>query len=175
MTTTNFTKGPRNHPINLIVIHTAECQELPGTAKRIAAWFKGTTKPDASAHWVIDSKDTVPVIDVADIAWHSGQWDTNVRSLGYELAGAASQTVKDWADPYSLLVLDNAAKKAAIDCKTYNIPVVYLTPAKLAKGGAGIAGHADVSKAFNINGGHVDPGTNFPWVAFIALVKKYSK
>lgn len=173
MTKINYTKGPRNHPINLIVIHTAECQELSGVAKRIASWFK--TQPSASAHFVIDNKDTIPVIATTDIAWHSGHWDTNVRSLGYEISGVASQTTKDWSDTYSLAVLDNTAKKVAADCKTFKIPVVHLTTAQLAKGGTGIVGHADVSKAFSISGGHVDPGINFPWVAFIALVKKYSK
>lgn len=173
MTKINYTEGPRSHAIDLIVIHTAECQELPSVAKRIASWFK--TQPSASAHWVIDNKDVVPVIATKDIAWHSGHWDTNARSLGYELSGKASQSTKDWSDAYSLAVLNNTAKKVAADCKAYNIPVVNLNTAKLAKGGSGIVGHNQVSKAFSVTGGHTDPGDNFPWAAFIALVKKYSK
>jgi N-acetyl-anhydromuramyl-L-alanine amidase AmpD len=171
----NYTPGPRNHAIDLLVIHTMECQELPGVAKRVAAWFMGATKPEASANFTIDNKDTIPVVDVKDIAWHAGDWTTNVRSIGYELAGKAAQTATDWKDPYSLAVLDNAARRVGADCKAYKIPVVKLTPEQVKAGAKGICGHIDVSKAFAVAGGHTDPGTAFPWTDFLALVKKYSK
>jgi N-acetyl-anhydromuramyl-L-alanine amidase AmpD len=175
MTTTakKYTKGPRKTPINLIVLHTMESQELPGTAKRVALWFAGKNAPDASAHLTIDNKDIVSVVDEQDIAWHAGEWGTNQRSLGIELAGKASQTAKDWADAYSTAMLDIAAKQVASWCKKYNIPVVKLTPAQVSGGGKGICGHIDITNAFKVSGGHTDPGVNFPWDSFIALVKKY--
>jgi N-acetyl-anhydromuramyl-L-alanine amidase AmpD len=175
MTTTAkyYTKGPRKHPINLIVMHTMESQEKIGTAKRVALWFAGKTAPHASAHITVDNKDVVTVVEDKDIAWHAGQSDVNMRSLSVELAGQASQTKAEWSDPFSKATLNNAAKKVADWCKTYNIPVVKLTPAQVAKGGKGICGHADVTKGYAISGGHTDPGKDFPWDFFIGLVQKY--
>ena len=175
MTTTAkyYTKGPRKHPIDLIVMHTMESQELKGVAKRVAAWFGGKTAPQASAHLTIDNVDLVSVVDEQDIAWHADEWNTNQRSLGIELAGQASQTTAQWADAYSTAMLDLAAKQVASWCKKYNIPVVKLTPAQVKAGGKGICGHVDVTNAFAIKGGHTDPGKNFPWDSFIALVQKY--
>lgn len=175
MTTTakHYTKGPRKHPIDLIVMHTMESQEKIGTAKRVALWFAGKTAPDASAHITVDNKEIVSVVDEQDIAWHAANSDINGRSLGVELAGKASQTKQEWADPFSKAMLDLAAKQVAAWCKKYNIPVVKVEPAQLAKGGKGICGHVDVTKAYKVVGGHTDPGANFPWDFFISLVKKY--
>ena len=175
MTTTakNYTKGPRKHAIDLIVMHTMESQEKIGTAKRVALWFAGKTAPQASAHITVDNKQIVTVVDDKDIAWHAANSDINHRSLGVELAGMASQTKQEWADPFSKAMLDLAAKKVADWCKIYNIPVVKITPAQLKKGAKGICGHVDVTKAYNVAGGHTDPGANFPWEFFIGLVKKY--
>ena len=175
MTTTakNYTKGPRKHPIDLIVMHTMESQEKIGTAKRVALWFSGKTAPSASAHITVDNKEIFTVVDDKDIAWHAGQSDINMRSLGVELAGQASQTKEEWADPFSKAMLDKAAQKVAQWCKTYSIPVVKLTPAQVKKGGKGICGHVDITKGYDIYGGHTDPGKNFPWALFISLVKKY--
>jgi hypothetical protein len=45
----NYTRG-RSNPIDVIVVHTMESPEKPDTAESVAAWFAGSTAPQASAH-----------------------------------------------------------------------------------------------------------------------------
>ena len=172
MTTTakNYTKGPRRNPLRLIVMHSMESQEKPGTAANVAKWFGGATAPQASAHVCVDSQSIVYVVDDSDIAW--GAPGANNDGLHIEMAGVAAQTREQWLDTYSVGVLDNAAKVAAEWCKKYSIPAVALTPAQVADGKTkGICGHVTVTKAFPKLGTHTDPGANFPWDVFIAKVK----
>lgn len=172
MTTTakNYTKGPRKGKIRLIVIHSMESQEKPGTAKRVAAWFGGPTAPKSSAHVCVDSQHIVHVVDDSDIAWAAP--GANSDGLHIEMAGVAAQTRAQWLDKYSEGVLDNAAKVAAEWCKKYSIPAIALTPAQVADGKTkGICGHRTVTKAFPKLGTHTDPGANFPWDVFIDKVK----
>lgn len=172
MTTTakNYTKGPRKGKIRLIVIHSMESQEKPGTAKRVAAWFGGPTAPKSSAHVCVDSQHIVHVVDDSDIAWAAP--GANNDGLHIEMAGVAAQTRAQWLDDYSKGVLDNAAKVAAEWCKKYSIPAVFLTSAQVADGKTkGICGHVTVTKAFPKLGTHTDPGANFPWDVFIDKVK----
>ena len=68
-TAKNYTKGPKNRKVRLIVIHTMESQEKPGTAKNVAKWFSGPTAPKSSAHFCVDNKDAVRVVEDDDIAW----------------------------------------------------------------------------------------------------------
>jgi N-acetyl-anhydromuramyl-L-alanine amidase AmpD len=172
MTTTamHYTKGPRNKPLRLVVIHSMESQEKPGTAVNVAKWFSGPTSPKTSAHVCVDSQSIVTVVEDSDIAWAAP--GGNSDGLHIECAGTAAQTREQWLDKYSVGVLDNAAKVAAGWCKKYSIPAVLLTPAQVADGKTkGICGHVTVTKAFPKLGTHTDPGANFPWDVFIDKVK----
>lgn len=170
-TARNYTKGPRRGPIRLIVIHSMESQEKPGTAKSVAKWFSGATAPQSSAHVCVDSKTSVVVVADSDIAWAAP--GANNDGLHVELAGKASQSREEWLDPYSRGVLNQAAIVVAQWCRTYQIPVRTLTPDQVAGGKAkGICGHIDVTRAFPDKGSHTDPGKNFPWDVFIELVQK---
>lgn len=173
MTTTakNYTKGPRKNPIRLIVMHSMESQEKPGTAVNVAKWFGGATAPQASAHVCVDSQTAVTVVDDSDIAW--GAPGANNDGLHIEMAGTAAQTREQWLDAYSTGVMDQAAKVAAGWCKKYSIPAVALTVGQVADGKTkGICGHVTVTKAFpKLGGTHTDPGANFPWDVFISKVK----
>ena len=168
-----FTQGRAGHKVRLIVIHTMETPESFGRAKQVANWFAGATAPDASAHYCIDNKDVINTVKEEDTAWAVGQYDINQASISIELAGSASQTSSQWKDAYSMAELQLAAKLCAQLCKKYNIPVVKL-PALSLKTGTGLVGHMDVTTAYAIQGGHTDPGKNFPWVDFINMVKKES-
>lgn len=165
----NYTKGRKGKAVRLIVIHTMESGEQPGKAKQVARWFKGSTAPDASAHYCVDNKSVVMSVDEKDTAW-AVACEINQVSISIELAGSASQSKLQWKDTYSKAELKIAAKLVADIALRHNIPVKKLIPAAV-KYGKGIIGHADVTVAYGIKGGHTDPGKNFPWTDFIAMVE----
>ena len=167
-----YTKGPRPAPIGVIVLHTMESPEKPFTAEEVAAWFARGGGGKTSIHYCIDNNSMVQCVKDKDIAWHSGHWPTNERSLSIELAGRAEQTPSQWRDEYSIMELVRAAHLVATWCNEYNIPIVRLTPKQLKAGKRGICGHTDVTIAFDVAGGHMDPRENFPWKMFLDMVKR---
>ncbi len=179
-----FTKG-RTKPIRLIVLHTMESQEKPSTAINVAAWFSDRKRsPQASAHVCVDGSQAtvkpgqkypapiVRLVDDGDTAWAAP--GANADGLHIEMAGIAAQSVANWADPYSLAVLDNAAAVAVVWVKKYGITVKRLSQVEILDGKTpGFIGHVDATHAFKIPGAdHTDPGANFPWVYFLQLVTK---
>ena len=165
----HFTVPRTPRKITLIVIHAAECGERPGAARNVAAYFAGASAPQASAHYVVDSLDTVQCVQDACIAWHAGP--VNDCSLGIEHAGAAGQTPAQWADEYSLAVLARSAALVAELCERYGVPVERLTADDLAAGKRlGICGHADVTTGLHY-GTHWDPGPHFPWSMYLGLIE----
>ncbi len=164
----NFTRVGRGRRSTLIVIHTMESQEKPGTARAVAQWFAGSTAPKASAHFCVDSTETIQCVSLDDVAWHAP--GVNSFGIGIEHAGRARQTAEDWADEYSTAMLERSAQLAAELCRGLSIPVLRLTVTDLQKGAtAGFCGHADVSLAFN-RSTHTDPGKAFPWESYLARV-----
>ena len=183
-TAAHFTPG-RIKPIRLICLHTMESQEKPGTAVNVAAWFSSKSRaPQASAHMCVDGSQAnvkpgakypapiVRVVDDGDTAWAAP--GANADGLHIEMAGVAAQSAANWADAYSLAVIENAATVAAIWCKKYDIPAKHLTLDEVRDGKTkGFIGHIDATKAFPEQGGtHTDPGANFPWTYFLQLVTK---
>lgn len=169
-TAKNYTKGPRKNKIRLIVIHTMESQEKPKTAVQVAKWFSNDNAPKASAHFCVDNKDAVRVVEDNDIAWAAP--GANSDGLHIEIAGSASQTRKQWLDAYSLGCLEQAAKVAAEWCVKYQIPVRRLNLNQTVDGKSkGFIGHIDATRAFpHLKGTHTDPGKNFPWDLFLQKV-----
>lgn len=169
-TAKNYTKGPKNRKVRLIVIHTMESQEKPGTAKQVAKWFSGPTAPKSSAHFCVDNKDIVRVVEDDDIAWAAP--GANSDGLHIEIAGSARQTKGQWRDEYTLACLDRAAEVAAKWCLKYKIPVRHLNLNQVVDGKTkGFIGHVDATRAFpHLKGDHTDPGKNFPWKLFLEKV-----
>jgi N-acetyl-anhydromuramyl-L-alanine amidase AmpD len=165
----NYTKGRSNH-IDVLVIHTMESPEKPDTAEAVANWFAGSTAPQASAHYCIDSNSIVQCVRDTDVAWHAP--GANHNGIGIEHAGKAAQTKHDWSDAYSKQMLELSARLAAEKCRKYDIPPVWLHAADLRAGKRGITGHVQVSDAFK-RSDHHDPGTSFPVEAYLALVKQH--
>ncbi|MDX2053313.1 MAG: N-acetylmuramoyl-L-alanine amidase [Polyangiaceae bacterium] len=164
----NYTAVPAGRSVELVVIHTMEAAEKPGTALAVARWFSGPTAPKASAHYCIDNVDVVQSVREKDVAWAAPGANRNAVHL--EHAGFAGQSTQNWADAYSLAMLQKSAGLCADICHRHGIPVVRLTPADLLAKKRGICGHIDVTKAFK-KSTHVDPGKNFPWDAYLELVR----
>lgn len=79
LTGSNFTEGRDGEHIELVVLHWT----VGTTESAIARFFDPTSR--VSAHYVIARDGTVyRVVPDADTAWHSGDWTTNLRSIGIE-------------------------------------------------------------------------------------------
>lgn len=163
----NFTPANRT-AIRLIVIHSMEAPEKPGTALAVAKWFAGPNAPQASAHSCIDNAEVILCVHEKDIAWAAP--GANRDGLHIEHAGYAKQSAADWSDPFSATMLGLSAEYAAEVAYRYGIPFRKLTVAEVADGKTkGFCGHVDVTNAFR-KGTHVDPGGQFPWDTYLALV-----
>lgn len=166
----NFTKVTKKRGVRVIVMHSMEAPEKGDTAEKIAEYFRTTTK-QASAHICVDNNSIVQCVLDNDIAWAAP--GANSDGIQIEMAGYAKQTEADWLDPYSTLVLENAANAAAQYCLKYDIPMVRLTNKELAgKLARGIVSHSQVSEVFK-KSDHTDPGKGFPWDYFLGRVQFY--
>lgn len=164
----NFTRG-RDSSIDVLVIHTMENQEKPDGAENIANWFAGSTAPKASAHYCIDSDSIVQCVRDEDVAWHAP--GANHDGLGFEHAGTAKQTGRDWEDDFSKSMIALSAELVAEKCVQYKIPPVWLTAADLQAGRRGITSHDNVSKAFH-QSTHWDPGVGFNIQRYLKRVRE---
>jgi N-acetyl-anhydromuramyl-L-alanine amidase AmpD len=164
----NFTAG-RDSSIDLIVIHTMETPEQTSRAESVASWFAGASAPQASAHYCIDADSVVQCVKDSDIAWHAP--GANHDGIGFEHAGEAKQTGREWGDEFSTAMLDRSAALAAEKCAAYGIPVVWLSVSDLRAGRRGITSHNNVSKAFG-SSSHWDPGSGFPIQRYLRLVRR---
>ena len=171
MAARNFTKAGRKE-VDLVVVHTMEAPEKGETAENVAAWFAGSTAPQASAHYCVDGDTIVQCVRDDDVAWHAP--GANHDGIGIEHAGYARQSQADWEDEYSTRMLERSAQLAAHICARYGIPPVWLHPADLLAGRRGITSHANVSRAFR-RSDHHDPGTSFPIQRYLKLVQRFLK
>lgn len=163
----NFTPASRVS-CRVIVIHTCEAPEKPGTAMAVAKWFAGPQAPQASAHFCVDRSVIVQCVKLHDVAW--GAPGANNDGIHIEHAGYAAQTPAEWNDDYSVELLERSSFLVASLCTKYGIPPVKLTVEQVRdKVTRGICGHHEVSLAFG-KSTHTDPGRYYPWERYIALV-----
>lgn len=164
----NFTQVyPRVRKIDLLIVHTMEASEKPGTADAVAAWFAGPSAPKASAHYCIDPASIVQCVRDMDVAWQAP--GANNNGIGIEHGGFAKQTPAEWSDDASRRILQRSAKLCAQLCALYQIPLLRPTAEGLRQGQRGIVGHHDVSTAFG--GTHWDPGPGFDFAGFFDLIR----
>lgn len=155
--------------IRLIVLHSMESPEKPGTARAVAGWFAGATAPRASAHYCVDGQDIVQCVREQDVAWAAP--DANHDGLQIEIAGRAAQSADEWRTPPA--ILDNVSTLVARLCRKYGIPPVFLTPEQVRAGRKGVTSHANVTKAYPGPGRtHWDPGPGFPASEVMAAVRR---
>ena len=147
----------RQRPIRLIVLHTAEIEEVGYAAENLAKWAAGPSA-GVSWHYAIDNDSTIQCVRDEDTAFHAK--GANADGVGIELSGRASQGAAGWADAYSQAVLRRAAKLVAQLCRKHGLPTVFLDAAALQRGEAGITTHAEVTRAYR-QSTHTDPGAAF--------------
>jgi N-acetyl-anhydromuramyl-L-alanine amidase AmpD len=164
----NYTPANRDN-VRLVVVHSMESPEKPGTALAVAKWFAGPSAPQASAHLCVDATDVIECVRQQDVAWAAP--GANRDGYHVELAGRAAQTRDEWLDDLSGKTLYNASSAIALVCQAWEIPIRKLTLAEVKDGKTkGFCGHHDVSLAFG-KSNHTDPGVSFPWDAFLDLCR----
>lgn len=166
----HYTPAPAGRQVDLLVIHTMENAEKPGTAAQVARWFEGPQAPKASAHYCIDAGEVVQCVREQDVAWAAP--GANRNGIHLEHAGRANQSADGWKDNFSRAMLELSASLAADICRRYNLPIVRLTPEDLLAGKRGICGHIDVTKAFK-KSTHIDPGKDFPWDIYLDKIESF--
>lgn len=158
--------GNGNKPINRIVIHCTAGSDGKG-AQGTARYFK-TKAAGGSAHYIIDSDETLQTAYDSVVCWHA---PPNTHSLGLEMeCSLANEGKGHWTRPDHVSMMKRTAVLTAQLCLAYDVPVVKLTAAQLRAGSRGICGHFDVSQAFG-QSSHWDPGPYFPWAQFMAWVR----
>lgn len=156
----------RERPLRLIVVHTMEAPEGPNTAENIAEYF-ASGKVVASAHACVDQDSLVICLPMSDTAFAAP--GANADGYQVEHAGYASQDASGWNDAASQSMLRISAAHTREIALAAGIPLRHLTDDELAAGYAGFVGHDQVSRVYR-KSDHWDPGENFPWDQYMALV-----
>jgi N-acetyl-anhydromuramyl-L-alanine amidase AmpD len=147
--------------------------ELGGRAPRSgdakSALNFNATRQTGSAHWYVDTDNTLPGVPEGRIAWQAP--GCNNDGVGIEQAASAADTPAMWADDAHRKVLARSAAKCREVADRYGIPLVRLTNAELKAGKRGIVDHNQVSQVYG-KSSHWDCGPNFPWDYFMSLVQK---
>jgi len=144
----NFSKG-RDRPIDRIVIHVAD-----GTYGGTLTWF-ADPRCDVSAHFTVATDGRIgQSVNLADTAYHAGDWVMNSRSIGIEHEGQPSKG--PWVP--SVAQLEASAALVAELCKRFGIPADRTH----------IIGHAEVNPGRAARAGC--PGKTWPWDGYIGAV-----
>ncbi|MFZ5482141.1 MAG: N-acetylmuramoyl-L-alanine amidase [Myxococcota bacterium] len=141
----NYSRGAGD--VSYVIIHTME-----GSYSGSISWFQNCSA-EVSAHYLLRSSDgqITQMLDEADVGWHAGNWDYNLKSIGIEHEGYVSQPDTWYTDT---MYRASAALTADI-CDRYGIP----------KDRAHVIGHNEVPGAT-----HTDPGSGWDWDYYMSLV-----
>lgn len=145
----NYTVANREsdgNSIDYIIIHTTQ-----GSYSGAISWFQNSAA-NVSAHYVIRSSDgqITQMVQNKDIAWHAGNWDYNVHSIGIEHEGYINDPA--W---YTDSMYRSSANLTKWLADKYGIP----------KTRSRIIGHNEVPGAT-----HTDPGSHWDWTYYMSLV-----
>lgn len=157
-----------NTPISLIGIHTSQGV---GTARNLADYC---LRSAVSYHTIISPGTTFPFVSEHRAAWSMRR--ANPFSLNLCFVGYAEWTDADWILNHHGMLRD-AAIVVRGWAKHYGIPIRKLTVDQVFAGERGIIAHHDWTlseKRRNpkAKDSHWDPGTGFPWKAFIQLCQE---
>ncbi|HEX8627299.1 MAG TPA: peptidoglycan recognition family protein [Catenuloplanes sp.] len=151
----NYDKANRpadGNRIRYIVIHNTE-----GSYDGTVRWFQN---PNAytSTHYVIRSADgeVTQMVRNKDIAWHAGNWNINVESIGIEHEGVAV----DGATWYTDAMYRSSATLVRHLAGRYGIPLNRRF----------ILGHDDIAHDGRYRNSHWDPGPFWDWDRYLSLL-----
>jgi hypothetical protein len=156
--------------VRFVCVHTAECS-LGVTAAEGLQNFFSMSSTGVSTQYAVDPdsvEQSVPEAAIAYAASHHG----NLWGIHVEFAGWAKETPTEWDSPANVRMLDLAAQLFADVCARWDLPVEFVDAAGLLAGGCGVTTHHEVSAAWK-ESTHYDPGTGFPMLAFLAMVRGY--
>lgn len=141
--------------IDMVVIHT-----MQGSYSGSISWFQNPSA-QASAQYMLRSSDgqITQMVKESDVAWHAGNWDINLRSIGLEHEGYiddASWYTDAMYQASAALVVDIAARQGVPLDRSH------------------IIGHNEVpdpdGSGYGGSGGHTDPGNYWDWDYYMALL-----
>jgi len=161
----------RAAPIRVIVIHSMEAEQSGGTAEMCQQFFATPSgQTVGSAHVCVDNNSAVRSVHDWDTPW--GAPCVNADGLHVEQAGYAAGI---WWNDYSRwMIVTQTARIVGDWAWRYNIPLVRLQGAALRdRTRRGVCTHADATAAYNIVGGHTDPGPNYPLDLLLGSAEKW--
>ena len=141
--------------IDMVVVHTVQ-----GSYSGCYSWF-ANCDAGASAHYVVRSSDgqITQMVKEADVGWHAGDWDTNLRSVGIEHEGYVddcSYYTTAMYEQSAALTADIASRQGVTLSRSY------------------IIGHNEVPGCDSGSGGgascHTDPGDCWDWDYYMDLL-----
>lgn len=133
--------------IQYVVVHTVQ-----GSYSGCISWFQNSSA-SVSAHYVVRSSDgeITQMVYEEDVAWHAGNWDYNLASVGIEHEGYVEEPETYYTD----------AMYAASAALTAD--VIDRTSASASR--SSIIAHSEVPGAT-----HTDPGDGWDWDYYMALI-----
>lgn len=141
----HFTPGGKDRKIEYVVMHTVE-----GSYEGCISWFKNP-KAQVSAHFVVAYDGRIAqTVKEEDVAWHAGDKEYNLKSIGIEHEGYADK------DGWTLAQYKASASITAYFCKRYKVPIDR----------DHIISHQSITPKRRR-----DPGPHFNWDLYLALVR----
>lgn len=142
-------RGPED--IFLLILHSTSGT---GSAEQMRQ-YQARGERQSSYHYAIDAQGgKATIVEPKDIAWHAGNWNTNQRSIGIGLIGAAGQS------SFPRLQLNALADLMASLSERYNLSLlrvydyvdgrIYLPFGVAQHANVPGASHTDISPRFAI-------------------------
>lgn len=178
----NVHSGDNNHPIELVIIHSAVMACEPGAAEALGRMNQTSTT--GSWHYSTDPQDVRQCSFDRFVCWGDG---VNLHRLHIEMADwpaplpdgprpkrwwANLKRSWRWATKAHRLMLRNTARLTAEALLANGLPTRYVSARGQRKGHRGWSTHAASTKAFRMST-HWDPGL-WPRRRFGRLVDKYA-
>ena len=154
----------RQDTIRCIGVHTAETAPFGTSAEAVARWLRDAASAPASYHRIVDSDSTVLLLPDEAVAFHIRSF--NSGSLGLSFATRA----RLWGQhpAWDEQALRRGAEVAAAWCRTYDIPVRWLTRQAALSGQRGFVRHSTMDPQRR-----TDPGAGFPAARFFDLIEQH--
>lgn len=152
--------GPRPvSAVSRIVIHTTE-NDATTKATDVAAWQ--ISSQTGSYHAIADRRQVVRCNTRDWATWSSGNDQGNRQGMNLSFVARAAWSRQQWLAESDML--KRGARVAARWSHEMSVPVVKTDGTE-----RGYCGHGDLRKFGGTT--HTDPGPNFPWDAFLGMVR----